>query len=413
MRIRTGVLAALVTAATVAAPTADAAPPPRPQPDTRAGIMLDHLERNPAFGGLRVSLDRQAVEVFVTRRDAGLERAARLAAAGAEVRFTLVRDSYAELNALRGRVHDDDAFLGRHGIDIVSWFTSSSLNTVKLGVVDLTQAKREFLERRYGGPEMVTVVPGARVTEAYSRQDDISPWNGGSVINVRWGTTSKNCSTGPAVRNAFGTEYLLSAGHCYSSSTSQIRETWQEASFRTDDDPTFMGNGSGGRPVNGARGYDVATIRTNTSSLVFATKHPLDQGSGYAQSGTFRAAENTGVCVSGAFSGHWCATYVIDFDGEVENPGGGILIHMNTARRDPQVSTAIVGPGDSGGPVYAVRSDGTRAIAGLIVGHPENAGGWSCANQDWRARGYECSNQVVFHGMGSLQAHLEMTVSSP
>lgn len=411
MRVKTILLALCAVAAASAVPTASAAAVPRANPNDRGGVVLAHVENHPVFGGIRIAPDRTAIEVFVTRRDQGIERSARLAAAGADVRFTVVRNTVAALNRLRARVHADDALLRRNGIRVVSWFTSHSLNRVKLGIVDPTPAKVAFLEGRYGA-DMVTVVADAPEVPAYSRNDDISPWNGGSVINVRKSTGgSTNCTLGPAMRNSSGTEYLLTAGHCFVDPAGMAyRDVWQEASFRTDDDPTYLGLGFGRVPTPGTSGYDVATIPVNASGLVFRTKHPLDQGSGSPQSGTIRAIENTGVCISGALSGQWCATYVIDFDGETSYEGTGTIVHVNRARRDPQMSTAIAGSGDSGAPVYQVRSDGSLSIAGMFISTPDTAGGWWCPAQDYYPRGYDCANQITFQGIGSLQAYLGMTV---
>lgn len=411
MRIKI-LLAVCSVAATIAAPTAAEAAPPKPHPDHRAGDVAVRVERHAAFGGIRVTPDRSTIEVFVTHHDPALVRAAGAAAAGAPLKITMVEHSWAKLARLRDRIVADDAALVRQGVNVVKFGVSDTLNRVTLTVEDLTPAKRALLERRYGA-RLVAVVDGGPAAPVYSREDDSPPWNGGIVIS--FDATEGDCSTGAAVKNSAGREFLLTAGHCFTSGGKVYdRRVYQESDSRTTDDPTYMGLADAEYPMANTSGYDLALIDVGSSAsgLIFRSKSPTTDASGVPQKGTIRAVVGTGLCTSGAFTGEKCASYVTEFDMTLKYGNGAMVIHVNELTRESASSTTpIAGPGDSGGPVYAVRTDGLY-VAGTILAIPSNMmqGYLYCANNDWVYRGYKCSNVVYFAGIGSTLSHLGVSL---
>jgi hypothetical protein len=75
---------------------------------------------------------------------------------------------------------------------------------------------------------------------------------------------------------------------------------------------------------------------------------------------------------------------------------------------------ALVGPGDSGGPVYQPHTGGLL-MTGMIVNARDDAnnpGATSllCPQNDQAGRGTSCSDVVWYHDLPSLLSHLGVTL---
>jgi hypothetical protein len=201
----------------------------------------------------------------------------------------------------------------------------------------------------------VTVMPGAGITPAvYWRWNDVNgSWHGGAGMVSSAGI----CSTGFVVLTTTGEDRILSAGHC--DPTGNL--SW------TDGNGDLLTNGGG----------DVWVYRTKIDSLVMdpvggalgrvwggpwnaSSSHPryvLSVGSKYQN------AVGDYVCTDGAVSGEHCGNTKIT---AVNVPliDEGISYTMHQIYNSD--GNFIMAEGDSGGPVYALRSDGRVSARGII-----------------------------------------------
>ena len=375
--------------------------------DMNAGLVMDKVEKMPTYAGLRVAPDGSTIEVFATRAEASLHAAAVSAAGGAPVKLTTVRHSYAALEAMTQRVLRDWDAIEATGIDIVSLGVKHGRNLVEVGISGYTSEKAARILERYASP-MVDVVERKAAKPWVSRAFDVSPWNGGTFIYTSSGDT---CTSGPAVKNSSGQEFILTAGHCYVSPGTTVstytRSTWQKSPLYASG--PFFGNAKAQLPANGAVGYDLAVINVNNDGGAlgynFQTDLPEQSGTyGAPQKRTIRMAENVRGCMSGAYSGERCAATVVEFNQYFQIGNGPKIHHANMFRRDN--TEALGGPGDSGGPVYQVQSDGL-AIGGYILGGPAQT---TCWNNDYVDRGASCGYEGWFAGIGSILSYTGMSL---
>jgi hypothetical protein len=430
-RLVTALALAVLPAFAVAVPTAAVARVPAgagastehlvSAAELHAGAVLDRLSTRAAYGGIRVRPDGTTLEVYTTANDASFHAAARAAAGGAPVVFTRVSHSYAALKAVQARVERDMAWMHGAGIDIVSVGVSETLNRVRVGMVDYDAAKAAALERRYPAGT-VTVTPEAHTASWASREHDTSPYHGGALYTTSLG----RCTTGPAVQDAAGTRYLLSAGHCFLDYGTQNSFVYP-ATLGISEYGTWgtFGYARAQRPAAGVHGYDVSAIKVNSGTsikgYVFQTDWPLDTSTNARpQVGTIRAVVGTGVCMSGGFSGERCAAHVTEFDQDYYPDGGfgPIIAHVNAWTRDDQTN-AVGGPGDSGGAVYSVSSGGGAFIAGHVLGGPSDVNGQplhlydaTCWNNSFVQRS-DCAWKGYFAGINSVLSTLGYTLYVP
>lgn len=227
------------------------------------------------------------------------------------------------------------------------------------------------------------------------------------------------------MKNSAGKEFILTAGHCYVNPGQTVstysRSTWQQ--YPNGGTPLFFGNAKAELTANGVNGYDLAVISVDegggASGLNFRTDPPTQNASGVAQKRTITGTVGTRLCMSGAFSGERCAAEVDIFNAvyiEGQRYADPHVHHANRLKRD-NTSESIGGPGDSGGPVYQVQSDGL-AISGIILGGQTNVDGnglityptpcWNTSYFPSRTTG--CSSYGWFGGIGSILSHTGMTL---
>ncbi|MFE2939938.1 hypothetical protein ACFXKG_12890 [Streptomyces sp. NPDC059255] len=210
------------------------------------------------------------------------------------------------------------------------------------------------------------------------RMDDSSPyWGGALMINT---TGSNACTSAFGVRrNSDGTTRVLTAAHC-----GKTGDNWVDGGYDT------MGKAEGNWPA-----YETQLINTPGGAAVWHGSVQSDQTSGSdATSKTVKgwAFPEVGqqVCTSGSFSGSRCVVKVTR--NNVTLNMGGLMI-PGMVQAEQQGRTNAAGNGDSGGPVYGVRSDGgaTATASGIISAIDTNTavtctgvptgGGRTCA---WR-----------------------------
>lgn len=222
-----------------------------------------------------------------------------------------------------------------------------------------------------------------------SRQDDSSPWYGGSGYK---NAHTPICSTGFATLTPTGEGRLLSAAHCDPSGNLSALD-------RAGDQLTL---GGGDVWIKGAR----------IDSLVM---DPVGGTDGYVHGGPWNAAESnprfalgvgskysngTGdlVCTSGANSGEHCSSTIVRLN--VRNacfvdPDEDCYYHY--AEGGPS-SVTVAAQGDSGGPVYALRSDGRVSARGIINGGLDRV---TCPSLAY-SHGVQCFNTVAFSAINTI-----------
>ena len=211
-----------------------------------------------------------------------------------------------------------------------------------------------------------------------SRQDDSSPWFGGGAMKLN-PNGYLDCSTGFSVLTTGGYGRLVSAAHCDTSGSA----AWYDGAG----DQLSLG----GSYVMNHPKYDSMLI-----DPVGGTGGQVHGGPWNATSANARyhlkvagaGGNSTGdkVCTSGANSGEHCNLTVkgkINF----ECPGSNVCAGWYA---EASSGVATVG-GDSGGPVYANRSDGRVGARGVIHG---GAGDVPCPSM--AAPTNKCLRQVFY-----------------
>ena len=216
----------------------------------------------------------------------------------------------------------------------------------------------------------VTVKPAGAPIQLLScastcnRQDDTSPWNGGTYLIVdNTPTGDKHCTFGFGVVKG-GQSYLLTAAHC---ATDELvyDYTWERIGgvYQEDWDKDLL--------LINARGYG----------------HIFD---GSATTGRAKGVKSYGypvvnelLCQSGSTSGTVCGlksldgsytTYGCDFDGNCYN-------WHSMAKAQQIHNLPAVRPGDSGGSVFSL--DGTGVRAKGIVSSTPTGDATTLYYQDW------------------------------
>jgi hypothetical protein len=410
MRARVVTVAVVVVlfAAGTGAPGAVAVEPPasRDFVEETAGAYLDRMAGTSGFAGVRIRPDGTSIEVFTAGDGKPFQDAA--AATGRSALFSFTRVPYAmdTLMAVRDRLADQADALSKRGVELVSWGPDVLTNTVRVVVTDDSAAVRSLLRDTFG--PAIRVARGRAPVKVASRLNDTVPWDGGVFTTM---DNAEDCTAGPPVyKPSTGVIYLLSAGHCYlqdqatSGLTGYIYRTFQGSRAIPSGISPLMGYAAAEQVQNG---YDAALIAAPASShdwrtgLANATTTPTRQVS--AQGSVVGAS----VCASGAFSGERCGAIVRYVNQDTRSFGGFVQVNM-VAAENPNV--AIVGPGDSGGPVYQVHANGL-VMTGMIIAKGDDSMdpfpvSLLCPQNDQGNRGTTCSDVVWYHDLPSLMNHL-------
>ena len=372
----------------------------------------EHVRSLGDYAGIRV-MSAGAIEVFVSGDDTTEFRAAASASGhGAAFSFVRVRYSMREMLDVRDRVRQQADGIARSGIDIASWGPDVTRNVVRIGVANPAVGDEAALRATFG--PSVRVERAQRPRKSASRLYDTKPWNGGDFIAMDNGS---DCTTGPPVyRPSTGQTYLLTAGHCYLGSTATTGLTGY--SYRTFQGSHLMGTGAS--PLMGyaaaeqvRNGYDSALIATSSSRLAWRTQRATDTVGSAPQYAAQGSVVGAPVCASGAYSGERCGATVRLVNQDTRSFDGFVQVNMVAAENQ---GVAIVGPGDSGGPVYQVHS-GQLLMTGLIVAREDDSGSpypnrLLCPQNDQAGRGASCTDVVWYHDLPSVLNHLGVALKT-
>jgi len=240
-------------------------------------------------------------------------------------------------------------------------------NRVLVKASEVTQELREALAARYGADRVALyLVPGmAEPVLKDNRQDDSSPYYGGSYFDF--------CTT------AFGwvhegKSYVLTAGHCTSLNQSASNHNGTMGTVTADN----WNNSTGSVKWNGQSYYsgDVSTIKMSSGKASSYRVYRGGPNSSDSRAVTDKWRNRSGngdrYCVSGQKTGEMCGWKVISTHVTVRF-GSRVLRNATEGHRN---GTCTRG-GDSGAPIYTIRSDGGAAAKGVLSGGSTNTSG-SC-----------------------------------
>lgn len=184
---------------------------------------------------------------------------------------------------------------------------------------------------------LFSAVMTAPIGVASSSDGVLSP---GTTVSM-WGSTSRVvCTAGFLARNRRGTEVLLEAGHC-----DHGGELTMSAGRAGGQVPVggFVVSEPGGDNTDAA---DIGVVRLEKNVPV----QPSIAGTIPVRGSLSYLAPGQTLCKVGAVTGRSCGPVVESSASKVR-------------------FSAAVAPGDSGGPVYAMRSDGSAVAVGITISH--------------------------------------------
>jgi streptogrisin D len=256
----------------------------------------------------------------------------------------------------------------------------------------------------------LTVEVGAPVEPAARWLDSPAYWGGGYM--QRWVNNQvvNHCSNAFGVTGDNGAaSYLLTAAHC---GEGQWRTGQIEAGGTIFQN--IYGNTIPGRDLQ----RDGAAIHTpaGAGAAVFHGRSVNPNNGDVGTNDALRVFGANGsvigdiVCTSGSFSGTVCGARVTGTGPVVFDPpvnGVGRMPSMVNARHD---SIAVAGNGDSGGPVYSIRTSDSRAVARGVISAID-LGGFLRPCQGWVLAGRQCSLSVWYGDVRSIMTTLGVHIN--
>ena len=315
------------------------------KPDDFAGASVD-----PATGVLtvRVVQGRDGAAQAALRSQLAVRSTA--ASNGARtLRLQPAGHSMRELTAVRDRVTTEAGWAALAKPVLSEWYVDVATNTVDVGVTRITPELTRAAQQRFGS--LVRLHQADRPS-VQTRLIDSPPWYGGNRINL---STGGFCTSGFSVREvATGTTGIITAGHCgvvgtVARNNNVVVGTFvQRSNGQELDGALITGSTYSGRVFGGA--VDPGTVRRVTAEL-----HPFNGES---------------LCLSGSVTGENCTGIIAAQDICVAFTDGITRCHLG--RITSSNNTRLTQGGDSGGPAYQLKSDGTVWAYGLIIGGPSS-----------------------------------------
>lgn len=231
-----------------------------------------------------------------------------------------------------------------------------------------------------------------------SRQDDSTPWLGGSQVSMagRW------CSSGyPVKMNGTGNEYLTTAFHCIdgAGSTGSVKDgagdplgVWKNQSSwnRKSYDATLIKPSSGVVGSQVYRGNAWSTLNVGLSAAATSTVGDW-------------------VCINGANSGAHCLVEVLaKNEGFYGIDGTPLAGHVRAGHVDAGATAAV--SGDSGGPIYQLKGSsyyGLGTISQGVSGTKVTCNSAQIAHPS----GVSCFRQIVYKSLTGLLSSLDASLN--
>jgi hypothetical protein len=256
-----------------------------------------------------------------------------------------------------------DEVIGRQpeGVIVIASYPEPEHNRIVAEVAKIDDAFLYRLARSYG-----TAAIAVRLTEAdagmpASREADTSPFWGGADVN--------GCTTGFAWHSGT-TDMMVTAGHCFSSGGSASTPAQSMGSVRSGDEESWN-SGTGTVYMTGQSTYrgDIALIRIYSgkysAARIYRGGYNSSTNAPVAGKWSRGPASGDQYCTGGRASGEQCGWKVVwSATGNYTYNSGEVA--RRVWRGDKR--GWCIKAGDSGGPVYTVRSDGYVVAKGIISG---------------------------------------------
>jgi V8-like Glu-specific endopeptidase len=312
-----------------------------------------------AFGGLAVINNGTQIAVYLTTPTAAIKGAFQAVAPAGSVVFRSTPRSARALAALTQTLENQWSTLRAHGINLVDFGPNILIGKVDIGIENLTDAQRKFMNGRFGaGALNIYNVTPAEVAARHAdttRIDDTAPYNGGDAIEHETSTTKSGCTSGFGIRIS-GNARLVTAGHCFNVGWNVINErctSFTDCSGSRAAMGDVTQNGLGDNRCN-CNGQDLDSLvftgcnghgTCGGSDLIFTGDLGNPQIAVVSGKGSWNVGDQ--VCVSGAYGGEKCGFQVQSVD-HCYNIGSYYLCHI-TQTYQPNANTV---DGDSGAPVF-------------------------------------------------------------
>lgn len=241
---------------------------------------------------------------------------------------------------------------------------------VIIEATSVTQAMREALAARYGSARVaLQLTPGLELPsdKQASRQYDTPPYYGGGYIENSGGGS---CTAGFAWTHQ-GVSYLLTAGHC-TTLGGYVNNHVTTLGYVTKDN---WNNSTGSVKLSGLDYYsgDASTVRLYTTSYGRVWRGGSNSTNSRAVTSKYdrRSLVGDSYCVSGQVTGEMCGWRVVATYMTVKWSSGAVLRNATRGYR----SGTCTRKGDSGAPIYRIKSDGTVQAKGILSGGSLNTSG--------------------------------------
>ena len=244
-------------------------------------------------------------------------------------------------------------------------------NRIMIFISRKSDSLLEELAKRYGTEAIaVRYVPGVTST-GDGRDNDTSPFYGGAQISAPAGS----CSTGFSWRNS-GASMMLTAGHC-TPSGGDISTPSEYIGYVSPGSRENWNKGTGTVYLSGQSTYrgDLALAAAAsgkaTSPLIYRGG-PGSYSTAYVgEMWSRRPASGDKYCNGGYKTGEKCNWTVYATGYTFKHSDGEVA--RNVVRSFWRNDGVCAVGGDSGGPVYTVRSDGKVAAKGIHHGHSSSS----------------------------------------
>lgn len=278
----------------------------------------------------------------------------------------VVKYSKSALTAVKGDVLNS----GVPGVqNMFAAFIDAETNRVLVKATTVTEEMRTALASRYAPDQLALLLTDEQPPELLSRASDTSPFWGGSVATTSTGGSTRwHCTIGfPWTYN--GADYFITAGHCTGLNT----YTWMPR-YGTD----IVGvvrkdgwnNNTGSVKIDG-QSYNTGDVslvqlfysyQAGYSIYVGGPRSTVSRTIGGVASK--RAKKGDKVCAGGSVTGELCGWKVTDGSTDVRYRDGTLARNVVYATK----TETCAAMGDSGGPIYTVRSNGMVTARGVLSG---------------------------------------------
>ncbi|MEV4134229.1 hypothetical protein AB0J72_18910 [Dactylosporangium sp. NPDC049742] len=312
--------------------------------ETFAGLKIDHE-------GGRVLLYATDEKLAARMVQEGLARVSDPAAGKVPVVIERSRYSRQAMDTAGMAVWESAKSWKAQGVEVHSIVLRSDGSGLEIRASDpgratTLAAQSSGLNRTAVAAAHLTFVTGDKVYST-SRANDSAPYYGGGPIRWDWEFSGYNCTSAFGVRNGAGKEFLATAEHCFTSIGTGVED-------------------GGGDQIGWVRHIDVLhdaeLIETDASAGVWLNDTTVDFFTGYDYSW-----DGEYLCHSGYTSNMVCSFYVSNEAVQWTDDSGKTRVGVEGYACD---ACAVVDHGDSGGPVWALYSNGALESRGI------NSAGW-------------------------------------